>query len=238
MVEQVLHHPPVSSWQIFGPDESYYYYGKAEFSGAFRGNSMKCRRHGTNHIVFKDGTRVSWVQPWCYIRGVLWGERVSEFVQLMDFHDETHDLTVELHFNPDDHGFIRNLFSRAIRRPSDYCVGEMYRAKPGTPKDQREVLAKISGTWLGWLDIGEERVWDVTRDLPEVPLPVMNPLPSDSRYREDLRYLAEGDMDLAREYKHVLEEKQRYDRRLRKDYKKEAKKQRKHRGGSRSSPRP
>ena len=50
-----------------------------------------------------------------------------------------------------------------------------------------------------------------------VLLRMENMLKSDSFYREDM-FLIEGDEDLAGRYKHVMEERQRRDRRLREDY--------------------
>jgi hypothetical protein len=42
-------------------------------------------------------------------------------------------------------------------------------------------------------------------------------LKSDSFYREDMWFLIEGDEDLAGRYKHVMEERQRRDRKLREE---------------------
>lgn len=41
------------------------------------------------------------------------------------------------------------------------------------------------------------------RDCPKAAavIPVENPLPSDSRFRDDVKYLAQGDTALAGEYK-------------------------------------
>lgn len=33
-------------------------------------------------------------------------------------------------------------------------------------------------------------IWDITRDVPEMVVPIENPLPSDWRFREDLIWLA------------------------------------------------
>jgi len=39
--EQSSHHPPVTNWQIFGPDGLYHFYGYGEWTASFRGNSVK-----------------------------------------------------------------------------------------------------------------------------------------------------------------------------------------------------
>jgi hypothetical protein len=56
-----------------------------------------------------------------------------------------------------------------------------------------------------------------------MPISVSSPLPSDSRYREDIIYLKAGDIPAAGEWKHTLEERQRRDARLRKDWDKQQK---------------
>ena len=47
---------------------------------------------------------------------------------------------------------------------------------------------------------------------------VETPLPSDCRYREDVKYLREDNVELAAEWKHKIEEKQRREAKLRKAF--------------------
>jgi hypothetical protein len=39
--EQASHHPPITCWQVFGPEDCYHFYGFGEWSASFRGNSVK-----------------------------------------------------------------------------------------------------------------------------------------------------------------------------------------------------
>jgi hypothetical protein len=64
-----------------------------------------------------------------------------------------------------------------------------------------EPLGDIIGSWLGYLDIDDVRYWDVREAvLSPTPAPSAAPLPSDSRHRDDLRYLLEDNAQLAQEY--------------------------------------
>jgi Oxysterol-binding protein len=60
-----------------------------------------------------------------------------------------------------------------------------------------------------------DRVWTLADSVPQRWQPDAAPLPSDSRYREDLAALAAGDLAGAQEWKGVLEERQRADKRAR-----------------------
>jgi hypothetical protein len=58
-------------------------------------------------------------------------------------------------------------------------------------------------------------MWSVETTLPHLIFPIDDPLPSDCRFREDLVALSEKDIPGARESKLTLEERQRYDAKLR-----------------------
>lgn len=60
-----------------------------------------------------------------------------------------------------------------------------------------EAIATVVGSWVGFVDIDKTRYWDIRSQKPEVPKEVANPMPSDSRFREDEKFLAEKDYDRA-----------------------------------------
>jgi len=39
--EQVSHHPPVSAFELVGPNRSWHFYGRGAWVASFRGNSVK-----------------------------------------------------------------------------------------------------------------------------------------------------------------------------------------------------
>ena len=80
-------------------------------------------------------------------------------------------------------------------------------------------VARIEGTWLGCVVINGDKLWSIKGPTPKhKAIPVENPLPSDCRFRNDLVFLREKDLDKAAHWKHQLEEIQRRDARLRKTH--------------------
>jgi len=60
-------------------------------------------------------------------------------------------------------------------------------------------------------------MWDRESDSRELSVEVKEPLPSDSRFRDDLNALAAGDMEKAQFEKNRMEEVQRREAKLRKE---------------------
>ena len=54
---------------------------------------------------------------------------------------------------------------------------------------EEDILSTISGSWLGKLYFDNIQYWDIDEDIPTYIRPVLNCLPSDSRFREDLIWL-------------------------------------------------
>jgi len=217
--EQSSHHPPVTNWQIIGPDGLYHFYGYGEWTAAFRGNSVKGHQKGPHIIEFKDGGRIVYNLPEIWVRGIMLGDRIVEYDGLMKFRDEKNGLGCDLTINPPQSG--GGFFGWGKKKnPTDYFQGTVFRSKTGNLEDEasREVLTVLEGSWLGCIEFDGKIAWDWQLGLPvSIPKPIDNPLPSDSRFREDLMALQSGDIDLANEMKIKLENKQRRDAKLRKD---------------------
>lgn len=84
-------------------------------------------------------------------------------------------------------------------------------------KDVDETICTVEGSWTDMCIIGDKKYWDM-KEYKVIPnIPVSNPLPSDSRYREDLIWIWKGDTnEYAQNWKIALEECQRKDAKLRK----------------------
>jgi len=63
-------------------------------------------------------------------------------------------------------------------------------------------LLQVQGSWLSCIEFDGERFWEWNDSKLKIytPIPVDDPLPSDSRFREDCKYLAKGDLETAGEY--------------------------------------
>jgi len=56
-VEQSSHHPPVSHYEVYGINNSYYYAGYSQFSTSAGLNSLTVTNKGKRFMKFKDGVR-------------------------------------------------------------------------------------------------------------------------------------------------------------------------------------
>jgi len=102
--------------------------------------------------------------------------------------------------------FKRSFFVSAAS-PSDRFKGDIL-------QNGKKICA-VSGSWLTAIDFDKKEFFKFESDKYEAPTPVDHPLPSDSRFRDDLKSLSKGDYDDAQKKKVVLEEIQRRDRKLR-----------------------
>ena len=94
-----------------------------------------------------------------------------------------------------------------INRPQDYFTG--------TIKFNEKEVSNITGTYMGYMEFDGIRYWDA-RDFQSFPvIESKNCLPSDSRFRPDLRTLALGDVPNAQKRKEEMEIAQRKDAKLR-----------------------
>jgi len=214
-IEQTTHHPPASNWEVFPNDKSYKFHGNCTWSASTRANTIKGTQRGPCHIDFPDGSRVTYSLPDILIKGVMWGDRVTELSGSIIFSDNKNGIEAEVFFNPEAQGFIRSLFSKA-KESADTVRGEIYR--PSASGVQRKkgdnTISNIEGSWLSHLDFDGTRLWDLKMPADGV-IPEPNPLPSDSRNRADLKALNEGDMERAKDSKVALEERQRFEKKLR-----------------------
>ena len=56
--EQTCHHPPISHFMFYGPNELYVYTGYAQFAAHSGFNSLTINTTGRRRIQFKDGMTV------------------------------------------------------------------------------------------------------------------------------------------------------------------------------------
>lgn len=212
--EQTSHHPPVSHFQLVGPDNCYQLWGWAGWNASFRGNSLKGHQTGPHYIDFPDGQRITWLQPDIWVRGVLFGDRVAEFLGNMVFEDHANKLKCNIQFNPDSLGFFKSLFS-SPKTPTDWFRGDIL-------QDGKKI-GSVEGSWLSHVSIDGTKVIEMAAEAGQNPKPVDDPLPSDCRFRRDLIELRNNDKDAAQKAKIDMEEAQRADAKLRKEGKKKRK---------------
>ena len=110
-------------------------------------------------------------------------------------------------------------FSWKKKDPTDYLTGHIYKYKNEPEGNDRQAVSQVSGSWMGCVLFDGKRYWSHKDQLPKFGLTqTENPLPSDSRYREDVLYLRSDNLELAAEWKAKLEDKQRAEAKTRKQY--------------------
>ncbi|KFM24462.1 Oxysterol-binding protein 9 [Auxenochlorella protothecoides] len=215
-IEQIAHHPPISSWQVYDHDARYHFFGNGTWAASARGNSVKGQQTGANTVRFShDDAEVSWEMPYLTIRGVLFGERYLKYGGSMRFQDAAHGLTCDVDIDTEGPGFFRSFFRRKKAHAQDAVHGVL-RGKDG------EELDVLTGSWLSHLEWEKgvcngklHTVWDAVKTPVDRAIAEREALPSDCRFRNDLVQLKTGTLDAAQRAKVELEQVQRADRRLR-----------------------
>ncbi|KAL9652259.1 hypothetical protein ABK040_011919 [Willaertia magna] len=226
-LEQTSHHPPITAYELTG--ESFRMHGYCGYLASIRGNALKGGQTGPTYIDFKDGSTIEYDQPFIWLKGVCWGQRILDYYGKMTFTDKKNGLSCDLVFNPDEKGFISSFFS-SQKTPSDFLRGEI--------KKNDKVIGVVEGSWLGIVqyfadttielleknsksskymnNLTKQEVFNIGNLVPKYAKPSDDPLPSDSRFRQDAIFLAQGDVKKSQEWKEILENKQRKERQLRK----------------------
>ncbi|KAG7401394.1 hypothetical protein PHYBOEH_001386 [Phytophthora boehmeriae] len=217
--EHTSHHPPISNFQFTGEKYSIAGFVVWAASMSVKSNAMLNTNKGPVRASFPESealpaTTIEYNLPYLQIGGLLWGDRTVDIMGSMVFEDKRNHLQCELRLNPDEKKGMGGMFSSS-KTPTDSLRGVIIDTSATPPRE----ICDVSGSWLHDLVFGDKTYWSINKHQSGymVPYPENKILASDSRYREDLRYLAAGDMDEAQEWKVKLEVLQRADRKARLD---------------------
>lgn len=224
--EQISHHPPVSAYLVIGPKRSYKLYGTGELEVKMNGfNNIIGRRIGKTTIEFKDGGKIVFTNPDTRIDGLLVGERRYSYIKTCVFLDKKNHLSAEVTFMYQESGTvskiasgIKGLFSSKSEKPPSDLV-EVVFFEYDKQTQVKKPLCEGTGSWVSHLQVDNKIFWKVDEALDDPWIEDMTRrLPSDSLFREDSKYIKLKDFDNAQKEKDNLENKQRNDAKLRKDY--------------------
>ncbi|TMW56818.1 hypothetical protein Poli38472_006828 [Pythium oligandrum] len=211
--EHTSHHPPITNFELLGKKytiNGHIVWNPPAFS--MKSSAFVQNNAGPIRVGFADGTVISYHLPLMQSGGFLWGDRTVELLGTIHFEDQKNGLVCDLKFHPDEKKGMGGMFSSSAT-PSDFTRGAIIKSATN------ETISSVNGSWLDGLNFDGKAYWTFGREQSGyvVPLPADKVLESDSRNREDLRYLAANDLDLAQEWKVKLEVLQRSDRKLRND---------------------
>lgn len=199
--EHTVHHPPITNFSILSQD--FKMEGNLELIGKFKKNSLVGGFKGKVNVIFKDGQIISYSYPQFRAGGMIFGSRTVNWEHQMVFEDLRNDIKATVVFGAKKK---KSWFTKGIGKSDDF-VGEIM---CGGNK-----ISDIEGSWLEGISFDGARMWDSNVHRPVFHKFIVNPLPSDWRYREDLVWLAKGNSEIAQRWKYKVEEKQREDRKHR-----------------------
>ncbi len=201
--EQTSHHPPITSCFYEGPQGSYKVFGHIQVDGKMSLNSMSFYSLSKMTAVFKDGqTLETNAFPTMKLAGLTMGDRKMMYKNCMTCIDRKSKLKAVIFF---DYGEKKGIFTSAKT-----CIEEL--------NDIKTEIARVKGSWLDKVEINGVNYWAADRVKLSEFIYQNNPLPSDSRFREDLIWLRRNKIDYADKWKDAIEIRQRHDNTERQKY--------------------
>jgi hypothetical protein len=241
-IEHISHNPPISSIYITSAKNLFVVSGyiHMELGGILKAmfkNAMLMMPKGKITVYFPEKKQtVSFQFPKINLGGAIWGQRYIYFYDHMKFEDTDNNLKAVIAFANwtkelkkkrihDIYGkiFKHNFTEEELKKPfyTDDLSSDPF------PTNKEDVITEITGSWLEEIKFDDNSVFSIKESAPPAIYPSDNPLPSDSRFREDKIWLQhsfdnkefgkvfEG---YAQSWKLGLEAQQRFDRGLRKEY--------------------
>jgi hypothetical protein len=241
-IEHISHNPPISSIYITSAKNLFVVSGyiHMELGGILKAmfkNAMLMMPKGKITVYFPEKKQtVSFQFPKINLGGAIWGQRYIYFYDHMKFEDTDNNLKAVIAFANwtkelkkkrihDIYGkiFKHNFTEEELKKPfyTDDLSSDPF------PTNKEDVITEITGSWLEEIKFDDNSVFSIKESAPPAIYPADNPLPSDSRFREDKIWLQhsfdnkefgkvfEG---YAQSWKLGLEAQQRFDRGLRKEY--------------------
>jgi len=206
IAEQVSHHPPVSAFYYFSPENKVAILGELRPKSKFLGNSVSTTMEGENRVQLlgrpEDGEYVI-SMPNMYARGILWGKMVLELGDSCTAKNEKNGYFADLQF-----------------KTKGYFSGT-YNAVAGRIRRGSTETGEISGKWSSLMEYknvkgNDKRVlFDVVKDgqniAPKWVAPEEEQEANESRrlWSKLTSAILTKDMEAATEAKTEVEESQR-----------------------------
>mmetsp|Transcript_34336 Transcript_34336/g.35628 ORF Transcript_34336/g.35628 Transcript_34336/m.35628 type:complete len:421 (+) Transcript_34336:44-1306(+) len=199
-MEQTSHHPPITHYELIGPNNNFYFTGFSNFKSSAGLNHLMVFNNGKRTLAFKDGTKIKFNHcKECY-NNTLFGTINLESQGEIVFTEEKSGLYCKIKL-----GAIKG-------KPSDCISGEILQ--------NDKVVSTISGSFLSHIDFDGVRYWDIRDNFPISLIDYEKNLPSSCVYREDRVLLEQNKVEDAQVAKEKIENIQRGDRKLREKAKK------------------
>ena len=246
-IEHISHDPPISRIYITSSKNLYIVSGyiNMELGGILKAmikNAFQMIPKGKMTVYFPQKKQtVSFQLPKINLGGALYGQRFIYFYDHMKFEDTDNNLKAVIAFANSTKELkkkrIHDIYGKIFKynyTPKDLekpFYIESIPFKPFPAKNE-DVITEITGSWLENIQFDGKEAFSIKESNPPSLNPSDNPLPSDSRYREDKIWLKHSfdNKDFgkvfegyAQSWKLGLEAQQRYEKELRKEYEKKNK---------------
>jgi len=250
-IEHISHDPPISRIYITSSKNLFIVSGyiNMELGGILKAlvkNAFQMIPKGKITVYFPQKKQtVSFQLPKINLGGALYGQRFIYFYDHMKFEDTDNNLKAVIAFanstkelkkkrKHDIYGkiFKYNYTQKDLEKPF-YIESIPFKPFPAKNED---VISEITGSWLENIQFDGKVAFSIKESTPPPLNPSDNPLPSDSRYREDKIWLKHSfdNKDFAKvfegyaqSWKLGLEAQQRHEKELRKEYEKKIKSKKK-----------
>ena len=201
--EQISNYPTLTRYYITNINFKMYGYFDLSLETQSFGNKIICFTKGLNTVdFFKINEKINFSIPSSKIvNAIAKDDRSAHYVGVMIFYDLKNNLRAFVQF-ANDTKHISDIQGVIFRYnfPNDYKFSfddeykmfskiDLNKKKKNNIFSEDDILSTISGSWLGKLYFDNNQYWDIDEDIPTYIRPVLNCLPSDSRFREDLIWL-------------------------------------------------
>eukprot|EP00884_Botryococcus_braunii_P015711 jgi/Botrbrau1/2823/Bobra.0125s0032.1 len=139
-LEQISHHPPISAFELVGPNGEYVFSGLSQPEVSYGANAIKTTAKGFRRVSFPDGTDIEAIYPFYFMRGILATNMPRADVSgTARFIDRRNLMMCDLVFGrvPDD------VLDPLLTRP-DSLSGTIYRYQPA-PAGSSSASTAVTG---------------------------------------------------------------------------------------------
>ncbi|ORX98971.1 Oxysterol-binding protein [Basidiobolus meristosporus CBS 931.73] len=206
--EQLSHHPPISGYAIYSPDNQFIISGELSPKSKFLGNSVASMLQGSTKIQFLNIPNEDYTitYPNMYARGILFGTMMMELGDSITVRCPQNDFVCNVEFKTK--GFFTGTYNAIAGTIKKESTGEVLYEIGGNWSDKmeiREIQNGRKGSWTLFFDAANSQVY------PKIVAPEDEQEPYESRrlWSKVTSALTNRDMDLATDEKTAIEENQR-----------------------------
>lgn len=224
--EQTSHHPPVMNF--YAIHDLFKLWGYSEISAIGGANSVHVQVNKVTNILFNDGTHISYKFSDFVINGFLFGTSTLNHTGFSVVTDHTNNLTSYFEVNPKEKSSLVGMifgmskekhFPDYVRGCIAHSTDITFNPKKKSYSVKKEaVLHEVEGEYQTHLNIDGKEYWKSETLKLDKQFKQDFTLPSDSLLRSDMLLFKAGKIELAQYAKMTLEDLQRKDAKLRKNF--------------------